>query len=117
MNNHNFTQYDTTSQLHLTKILIHESNTFTRDHIRKYEAKSIHSKLTNLSSIARAIWTANGKLAKKMMDDTSEGKLFLDMTSGTPALLHPQLFETETLATKNHILDTHKLELQKHVVR
>ena len=88
-----------------------ESAMMARDHVFEQEPDSHISKLTRLSSVARAVWAGDNKLMNILCYKSELARSLLSPSSSGPTLKDPSVFESLLLKAKSEHLERQKEEL------
>ena len=93
--------------------LMKETALQCRDKLFLSDPESNHSTLTRLSSISRAVWTQDLKLASILIQHSSLGQQFLSLSNDTVSCINPQEFESRYMDAKTEHFNKEREALQR----
>ncbi len=105
---------DFPERLRVHKTIIIAAAKYARETLQDNFPDNLFVKSTRFSSIARAIWTQDTKLARNLKAHTDIGNKHLDVIGDLVKLKHPEQFATEMESWKSKYLDN-KLESLKEI--
>ena len=93
--------------------LMKETALQCRDKLFLSDPESNHSTLTRLSSISRAVWTQDSKLASILIQHSSLGQQFSFLSNDTVSCINTQEFESRYMEAKTEHFNKERETLQR----
>jgi len=105
LNNISLETMSASEALDIAKQVFRESATATRDHCFAKKENSLEVRLVQLSSVARAVWSGDLRLGKRVFHGCPIGFKHLNVNGSRPVLVSPIEFESDFAEAKRpHLL-------------